>query len=222
VADWQTLIGSTIEQDIARKRANPGVQNFSKLVETAMNLRLKKAEESRTEASNARTAARTAVYGKYPQMAAKDLGMDTSQIPAPGTIPQGPPGTTLSKVQYDEQGNPTTVYENPTMNPPGGGASWGQAQKVEALKSGLRMGKVVIGKEFGEPSIYNAKSMEEALAAIQEAGLDPSLFSEELKLYDVVEERSIPIKVGGKRTQRIAQKLRDGRIIWADNKELIQ
>lgn len=217
---WQSLIEQTIQQDIARKRANPGVANFGELVRTAMNLKMQGKQEERTEASGARNAARSAVYNKYPGLAAQSLGMDTSTMPQPGTIPKGPPGTILDKVQYDEQGNPTTVYTNPVANQPQ--STWGQNQKVEALKTGLRMGKVVIGKEFGEPSIYETKDMTDALAAIQDAGLSPSLFSEELKLYDVVETRSIPIKIKGRRTNRLAQKLKDGRVIWADTKELMQ
>ena len=211
---WRNLIQTTMEQDIARKRANPGVQNFGALVKAAMEMGIKQKEESREEARTGRTAARTAVYNKYPQMAAQDLGMDTSTMAKPGEIPAGPPGTVLDKVQYDEQGNPTTVYTNPVANQPT--PSWGQHQKVQALKTGLRMGKVVIGKEFGEPSVYETKTMEEALRAIQDAGLDPSLLSEELKLYDVVERRL------DKKSKRQMAMLRDGRIIWEDTKELIK
>jgi len=208
MADWQTLLASNMEQEIARKRANPGVANFSTLVNTALGLGIKRKE-----------TAMQAAYQQYPEAAAADAGVT---IPPKQPISaEGPAGTQLTKVQYDERGNPTTVYENPATM--GGGPSWGQAQKVEALKTGLRMGKVIIGREFGEPSVYpenigEIMTMEHALRAIQDAGLDPALFSEELKLYDVVEERSWP---PNKKDGRIMQKLRDGRTIWKDNKESV-
>ncbi len=64
--------------------------------------------------------------------------------------------------------------------------SWAQGQKVEAVRSGLKRGKIVLGKEFGEPSTYEPKTIDEATNAIQEAGLDPSMFTEELKDYEWV------------------------------------
>ena len=64
--------------------------------------------------------------------------------------------------------------------------SWGQEQKIEAVRSGLERGKIVLGKEWGEPSIYEPKTMDEALSAITEAKLDPELFQEELKRYEEV------------------------------------
>jgi len=59
--------------------------------------------------------------------------------------------------------------------------SWKQQQKVKSIKSGILNGKVVLGKEFGEPSTYDVKSMDDALAVISEAGLDPKMFEETLK-----------------------------------------
>jgi len=64
--------------------------------------------------------------------------------------------------------------------------SWGQEQEIESIKKGLKRGKIVIGKEFGEPSVYELKSKESALNAIAEAGLDADLFTEELKRYEDV------------------------------------
>ena len=196
--------------DIERRRNNPGIKNFGELIRTAMALDMKKAEEAREEARTGRTAARTAVYSKYPQLAAQELGME-----APPT-PTAPPGMIPSEFTVDESGQTVTKYGLPGAGTPG--PTWNQQQQVESLKTGLRMGKIVIGKEFGEPSVYEAKTMEDALKAIQEAGYDPALFSEELKLYDVVEQRMI--RVG--RTPRIMQKLRDGRVIWQDSKETVK
>jgi hypothetical protein len=107
---WKTLIGSAIQEDIARRKANPGVENFGTLVRTAMTLGIKQKEEVRQEAATGRTAARTALYSRYPQMAAQELGMDTSTLPS--TAVTQPPGTALSKVTYDEYGNPQTTYES--------------------------------------------------------------------------------------------------------------
>ena len=199
--------------DIERRRNNPGIKNFGELIRTAMALDMKKAEEAREEARTGRTAARTAVYSKYPQLAAQELGMDTGTLPG---APTPPAGFAPSRFTVDESGQTQTIYEPPGANAPG--PTWNQQQQVESLKTGLRMGKIVIGKEFGEPSVYEAKTMEDALKAIQEAGYDPALFSEELKLYDVVEQRMI--RVG--RTPRIMQKLRDGRVIWQDTKETVK
>ena len=64
--------------------------------------------------------------------------------------------------------------------------SWGQEQKIEAIRSGLKRGKIVLGKEWGEPSVYEPKTMDEALSAITEAKLDPTLFEEELSRYEEI------------------------------------
>lgn len=64
--------------------------------------------------------------------------------------------------------------------------SWVQEQKIAAMRSGLKRGNVVIGKQFGEPSNYTPKNRNEAISAIEEAGLDPAMFEEELKRWDPV------------------------------------
>ena len=82
--------------------------------------------------------------------------------------------------------------------------TWRQKQHTESLRAGLRSGKVVLGKEFAEPSIYNlvtdknSTALEKANAAIQEAGLDPKDFAAELKQYETQEVGDI-IERGGKR-----------------------
>jgi len=69
--------------------------------------------------------------------------------------------------------------------------TWKQEQTVSSIKAGLNRGEVVIGREFGEPSVYKINTIEDAYRAISDAGLNPSLFSEELKRYEeiVVEDR---------------------------------
>lgn len=62
--------------------------------------------------------------------------------------------------------------------------SFGQQQKIAAMRSGLARGKVVIGKEWGEPTIYEPKTMDEAVSVITEANLDPALFREELARFE--------------------------------------
>jgi len=64
--------------------------------------------------------------------------------------------------------------------------SWKQEQLIESLRDGLSRGKVVIGKEFGEPSVYEIKTQEDAMNAIAEAGFDVDMFSTELKQYEDV------------------------------------
>lgn len=64
--------------------------------------------------------------------------------------------------------------------------SWGQEQKVASIRSGLQRGEVVIGREFGEPTKYTVSTIEDAHRAIQDAGLAPALFAEELKRYEEV------------------------------------
>lgn len=61
--------------------------------------------------------------------------------------------------------------------------TWKQDQKIKSIKHGLSSGKVVIGRDFGEPTTYEIKTLDDAYKAIMDAGLDPSLFSEELKKY---------------------------------------
>lgn len=214
MASWRDLVAQNMQASVERSGKNPGLAGLSQIIQFAMEKDIKKGEMARQEASDIRKSGAQAVFNKYPQLAAKQLGMDTTGMLAPGQIPAGPEGMQLDKVQYDESGNPTTVYTNPATS--SGGPTWGQAQRVEALKTGLRMGKVVIGREFGEPTEYNAKNMVDALKAIQDAGFSPALFMDELKLYDVVEERR------DKKTKRTMQKLRDGRVIWQDTKEPIQ
>lgn len=114
MAGWESLLQSSLEQDIARKRANPGVANFGTFVQTAMALGMKKKEETEQEARAGRTAAKTAIYSKYPRLAAQELGVDTSTLPTTG-ITQ-PPGTALSQVTYDEYGNPQTTFKSTAVS----------------------------------------------------------------------------------------------------------
>ena len=111
---YRALIQEAINQDITRRTNNPGVQNFSTLVNAAMNLGMQEKQEQRSEATAGRTAARTAVYSRYPSLAAKELNMDTSTLPS-SNITQ-PPGTSLSQVTYDEYGNPQTTFKSTAVS----------------------------------------------------------------------------------------------------------
>lgn len=217
MASWRDVVLQTQQLDIERKRSSPAVQNFGALVRTAMQLGMQRKEEARTEAAGARNVARTALYQRRPEMAAQALGIELPEKEA--MVQPGMGELELNKVVYDEYGNPTYTYAKPTDKEP----SWGQEQKIEALKTGLRMGRVVIGKEFGEPAMYpsgkgESMSMEQALRAIQDAGLSPELFANELRLYDVIEARTIRV---GKQV-RVMQKLSDGRVVWADTKKPVE
>lgn len=108
---YRALIQQSISEDINRRRANPGVQNFGELIRTAMAMRAGEKQEARQEGAAARNTARTAVYNRYPQLAAKDLGMDAAALPATTGVTQ-PPGTSLSQVTYDEYGNPQTTFKS--------------------------------------------------------------------------------------------------------------
>lgn len=66
--------------------------------------------------------------------------------------------------------------------------TFGQENKIAALRTGLKRRNVTIGREFGEPSKYPINTIDDAYAAIQDAGLDPALFKDEL--YDLE-----PVKV---------------------------
>ena len=65
--------------------------------------------------------------------------------------------------------------------------TFAQKNKIAAIKTGLRSGKVVVGREFGEPQTYPSgqekMNLENALLSIQDAGLDPALFETELTQY---------------------------------------
>jgi hypothetical protein len=198
---WRELVNQYIQSDQQVRSNNPGTQAVGQV----LGLALKQGMDTK------KTAMDTML--KNPKFAAKTLGLPESTTPS--MTP--PAGMVMDKIQYDEYGNPTTVYQNPATNPVAGTTpSWQQGQKALALASGLRSGNVVIGREFGEPSVYKPKNMNEALSAIMEAGFDPSIFADELQLYDVVGETKV------KKTGRIIQKLRNGKYIYQDTKEEVQ
>jgi len=119
----------------------------------------------------------------------KNTANDLSLIDNPQGVEQSTPESILSFDDFVAQSLPagssvdlgaTTIKSSREKEKT---PSWGQEQKVSAIKEGLKRGQVVIGKEFGEPSTYAIKSQEDAYKAIMEAGLDPSLFGEELEMY---------------------------------------
>lgn len=128
---WRSLVAGTIEADVARERANPIKNVFGTLVREAMELRKTKATEARAEAMQirgeeraeetqiraepraeatyGRGQARAAAYARYPQLAAKELGLE-----APTTaVPAGTPEMPLYRVEYDESGQPKYVFQAP-------------------------------------------------------------------------------------------------------------
>lgn len=189
---WRELVAQHLQQSVGFRMQNPGLANFGAIMKNAMAKKTKREEATAKEAGAGRLAAKEATFKAYPQLAAETAGLQVT--------PEMEAARTADKIKTP---------------------SWGQEQKVQSLKAGLRTGNVVIGREFGEPSRYPMTSgepmkMEQALMAIQDAGLDPSLFYSELELYDVVERKI------DRKSKRNMVKLRDGRIIWEDTKELIQ
>lgn len=110
MASWRDLVRDTMLLDVQRERSSPLVQNFGKLVNEAMDLDKTKETENRQEGRSARNTARTALYTRYPAEAAKELGVD---MPANTGTMTPPSGADLSKVVYDQYGNPTATYTAP-------------------------------------------------------------------------------------------------------------
>lgn len=188
---WRDLISQNMQMDLQRRSINPGLANLSALIKEAQALRGQKAQEARAEASAGRLSAKEAAFKAYPPLAAQEAGLTV-----------------------------TPEMEEARLNEAAPGPTWHQNQQIESIKSGLRRGRVVIGRQFGEPTEYppagEPMNMEQALMAIQDAGLDPSLFSEELALYDVVERRL------DRKSKKYMVKLRDGRVIWEDDKTPVE
>ena len=61
--------------------------------------------------------------------------------------------------------------------------TWKQEQKIQAIKDGARTGSIILGRQFGEPSRYELKNIDDLRAAIGEAGLSQELFMEELAMW---------------------------------------
>ncbi len=110
---WRELINQFVRQDFQTRMSNPGVENFGELVRTAMNLDMQKAAEGRQEASGARNVARTALYSRYPKMAAQDLGVDATKVAS--ATPILPGNARPTKFTVDETGQVTQTYETPGM-----------------------------------------------------------------------------------------------------------
>lgn len=75
--------------------------------------------------------------------------------------------------------------------------SWGQEQKVKAIKAGLRQGVLVLADVLGQPIRTEIKTLEQAIEAIIGEGLDPALFANELKRFGYVPVTQQPIRIGG-------------------------
>ena len=85
----------------------------------------------------------------------------------------------------------------------GGGSvkvpTWKQAQNKAAIRSGIKRGHVVIGKEWGEPEEFDIKSRADIFRAIELGGYDPAdpYWKKSLDKYPAPKMGST-IKRGGK------------------------
>jgi len=82
--------------------------------------------------------------------------------------------------------------------------SWKQGQEVEAIKAGLKQGKLTLFSVQGIPIPQDVKTREQAIQAISGKGYDPEMFKEELDTY-YPEEMTLPEGI----TQEQVQKARD-------------
>lgn len=111
MGSWRELVAGSIQTDVARKRADPTVTNFGEIVRAAMKLGIEKKKEARAEATATRGLARQATFQRYPDVAAKEAGVD---VPAETTgMPTAPEGTELAQVTYDEAGRATRTFKAP-------------------------------------------------------------------------------------------------------------
>lgn len=133
----------------------------------------------------------------WPIGGVNELGKKRLAEAPPGTVPTGidpfgrvkgyeaAPETSEQRIQRIEEearirGRVGQEFKDPKGPPT---PSFRQSQKMEALKSGLRRGHVVIGKQFGEPDEFDVKTMDDAVRAIELAGFDPDEFSQVLDAY---------------------------------------
>ena len=103
---WRQLVTGAIGEDIQARRAG----SLASSLPIALKELDKQAESKRAEARVGRTAARTAVYSRYPDVAAQELGMEIPEGAGGAEAPEGMRGT---KVVYDAQGRPVRTYEAP-------------------------------------------------------------------------------------------------------------
>ena len=77
--------------------------------------------------------------------------------------------------------------------------TWQQAQKKAAIRSGIKRGHVVIGKEWGEPEEFDIKSRADIYRAIELGGYNPTdpYWKDSLAKYPAPKMGST-IKRGGK------------------------
>ncbi len=112
--DWRDLVLQNQQFQVDNAKNNPGLAAMGQIIEFAMKNDIKKAEFKRQETSDIKKAGMAAVYNRYPQIAAKQLGMDTSGLPS-SAVTQ-PPGTALSQVTYDEYGQPQTTFKSTAVS----------------------------------------------------------------------------------------------------------
>ena len=104
VADWRGLVAGEMSSDIqARRGAHINLKEALAGV-SAMQ------KERRGQADKMTNIKATAAYSRYPQAAAKEMGIGGE---TEGGAITPPAGTRLGKVVYNETGRPTTTYEAP-------------------------------------------------------------------------------------------------------------
>ncbi len=105
---------------------------------------------------------------------------------ASGALPTGKTDTVFDQESLKNLPEGITlkdIFSMPGVTLKGGVAkkpTWGQEQKIASIRTGLQKGFVTIGRDFGEPTSYPIKTVEDAYKAIADAKLDPSLFQAEL------------------------------------------
>lgn len=142
-----------MQTDLARRAQNPAIENFGTLVRTAMEMGMKRKLAGEEEAATGRLAAREATFKNYPTLAAQEAGLEV-----------------------------TPEMEAARLEGEPGGPTWNQEQEIQSVKDGILRGSYSISKGmFGEMEVKKIKTIPDAVGIIQYKGLDPSLFTEELK-----------------------------------------
>ena len=79
------------------------------------------------------------------------------------------PGTTMAETKILAKIKPVKPEKGKVKEP-----TWGQEQRMASIKSGIERGKVVIGKDFGEPEEFPVKTLVDVLRAIELGGYNPT------------------------------------------------
>jgi len=139
---WREAVLQNMKLDLARRANNPAIENFGQLIRLSMARSEKERESALTETRTARTAARTALYSRYPSLAAKATG---EELPAGAGTIAIPEGTKLGKVVYDETGQPTYTFESVELDESKLATMYNsyvtEIKKADSLNPGIALGK---------------------------------------------------------------------------------